>query len=264
MTESDGSGRIIDENGALFGRVNVVDAVVVLVVLTVLLAGTALVLDRGNSDVSNTKPTKYATVSYAVPLTSGAAAIESGETLDPAPTGEPLEVVGVTRSFAPGGEAHVVSRVAYTGPLSAQWVWGDGIVRDDTRPLYGGDETAVIANGYRTRADVLAVNQTTATLPTSRVSVVISVNESVARSVETGATARVDDHTVATVERVGDGPAADGKRAVTLELRTWARDGTPWFGGSPLRVDNRVTVVTDDAVVSGRLQRVGPANASEQ
>lgn len=47
-------GRILDENGRLFGTINVVDGLVVLVVLAVVVAGVALVFGGDSSDARTT------------------------------------------------------------------------------------------------------------------------------------------------------------------------------------------------------------------
>ncbi|WP_254272355.1 DUF4330 family protein [Haloarcula marina] len=262
MTDTDGPGRVIDGEGRLFGVINVVDALVVAVLLSAVLAGAGLVLG-GPDNSSPDEPTRYATFAYAVPLPSDATGLETGDTLDAAPAGDPMDVVAVTRSVTPDGEAYLVARVAYTGDLSGEWVWGDGLLRDQQRPLYGGDETEVMTHGHRTRADILAIDQTDTALPTTRVGVTIAVNESVADSVAPGTDVRVSGDHVATIERIADEPTDDGTREISLELTAWNRSGTPWFGGRALRVDNRIAVVTDDAVLAGRLQRVGTANTSQ-
>jgi hypothetical protein len=48
---------LIDDRGRLFGRVNVVDALVVLFVLAIVAAGTALVLGGGDAAPASPSPT---------------------------------------------------------------------------------------------------------------------------------------------------------------------------------------------------------------
>ena len=56
MAAESGESRIIDDEGKLFGLINVVDALVVLVVLAIVVAGIALIAVPGSED------TRYATV----------------------------------------------------------------------------------------------------------------------------------------------------------------------------------------------------------
>lgn len=250
---------IIDEKGRLFGVVNVVDALVVLLALAVVAAGVALVIggqsasDTGASDDS--EPTQYATVSYTVPLESEAATLQDTDTLRFSDDGS-YNVSDVYRSFTPNGGVHVVAKTEYEGGFTAN---GDR--------LYGGQSTTVSTGSYRVDADVLAVNQSESTIPTRRVPVVLSANvsSSVARAIEEGQEATIGDQTVATVESVRRGPANDDRRQVWVgvELNAWERNTGPAFDGQSLRVDNRVTVVTDTVVVRGRLHEVGTTTPPE-
>lgn len=59
--------RIIDENGYLFGRVNVIDALVVVVVVLALAGGVIFVDQSGASSVTRPTPTVAVTVQAVVP-----------------------------------------------------------------------------------------------------------------------------------------------------------------------------------------------------
>lgn len=244
---------LIDEDGRLFGAVNVVDALVVLVLCCVVVAGVSLVIGTGTE--SEPAPIRYATVSYTAPLLSDGVALDKGETIDPLPAGEPLTAVDVVRSFGPNGAAHVVARVQYRDSLSAGRVRTDGIYIDEQAPRYGGDKIRVLTHSYRTDADILGVAQHNETLRTRDVSVRVKVNRTTAEALEAGTVASVGSDSVATVERVTVG-ADETPSVVSVRLIAWNRRGTPYFGGQALRVGNDVTIVTDGAVVSGSIRQV--------
>jgi len=252
---------IIDEKGRLFGVVNVVDALVVLLVLAVVAAGVALVVGGNDSpadagDENDTEATRYATLSYTVPYESAAATLNNDDSLQAVEGDEAYNVSDVYRSFTPDGSVHVVARVAYEEEFTA----------NDER-LYGGQELPVTTGAYRVTANTVAVNQSTAAIPTETVPVVLSANvsSSVAETVEPGQQATIGNDTVATIESVRRGETNGDRQQLWLgvELRAWDRSTGPVFDGQSLRVDNPVTVVTDRAVVRGRLHEVGTTEQPE-
>jgi hypothetical protein len=82
--------RVIDDEGRLFGAVNVIDALVVLVVLAVAVAGVALVTGGGNSGET---PTRTVVVDVGQQPGYVADAIEPG----PVETGDIVAVENATR-----------------------------------------------------------------------------------------------------------------------------------------------------------------------
>lgn len=255
MTESEGSTGVIDDEGKLFGLINVIDLLALLLVLAVVVAGVALVQSGGDQSTDPEPPeTRYATVSYSAPLSSDAALVAQGDSLSLI-DGSTVSVVDVYRSFTTGGDTHVVAQVAYNDTLS-----GDG------GRLYGGDETSLSTGSYRTSAHVLTVNQTSTNIPTARMSVVLSANvsEATARALESGQEARIGDETIATIETVTERSRTDDRRQllVGVELVAWDTRPVPQFNGQALRVDNSVTIVTDRATLRGQVYTVGTTDTS--
>lgn len=239
---------VIDETGRLFGVVNVIDALVILLVVAVVVAGGALVF--GGQSGEEPEPTRYATVSYTVPLESGAALLDSNDTLAVVDGGETYDVMDVYRSFTPDGAVRVVARVAYAGRLTAT---GDR--------LYGGESVALVTSSYRVDAAVLAANQSGSTLHTDRVPVVLSVEAtpSATRTIAPGQRVTIGDHTIATIVTVQQGNAANASQRlwVGVELHVLDRGTVTTYGGQPLTVDTPITLITDSTTISGRLYAVG-------
>lgn len=247
---------LLDEKGRLLGVVNVVDALVVLLVLAVVAAGAALVVgglgpssaDWASDTISESR--EYATLSYTVPYESTAVTLQSNDTIRLADGDESYNVSDVYRSFTPNGSVQIVTRVGYEDEFTA-----------DGSPLYGGQSIGLTVESYRVNANTVAVNQSTASISTERVPVVLSANvsTSVSQAVEEGQEATIAGDTVATVESVRRGESSSDRQRVWLgvELRAWDRATGPVFNGQSLRVDNPVTVLTDTVVVRGRLHEVG-------
>jgi hypothetical protein len=256
MTEPEDSAGLIDDEGKLLGLVNVVDLLVVLLVLAVGVAGVALVQSSGgNSGASEPAPTRYATLSYSAPLSSDAALLDTDDTVAPPGADTTFTVVDVYRSFTSDGQAHVLTRVAYTGTPSGT----DG-------RLYGGDDTSLSTGSYRVAAHALAVNQTATDIPTTRVSVVLSANvtDATARALEPGQEATIGDEPVATIETVTERSRTEHRRQllVGVELVAWDTEPVPQFDGEALRVDNDVTIVTETTTLHGQVYTVGTTDAS--
>lgn len=250
---------LIDEQGRLFGAVNVVDALVVLVVLAVLVAGVALVTGGDDPDEdTDPEPRRYAVVAFDVPLESDAAMLADGDTLSSVGGGDSFSVADVYRGFTPNGSAHVVAKLAYRGELN---VGGSTV--------YGGDSVDLTTGSYRVDGQVLGVNRTNDSITTDsrRVVLVTTVSSTVADAIEEGDVARYGGEELATVTAVDrtDVGVDRARILVGAELTVWDREPVAAFDGSPLRVGNRVTLVTDTVTIPGRLAAVGtddPATVS--
>lgn len=243
---------VIDEQGRLFGVVNVVDALVVLVVLAVVAAGVALVAAPEDSD---REPRRFATVSYDVPLDSDAATLAVGDQLLSVRGDESYEVAAVHHSVAPDGTAHVVATVPYRGSLT----FGGSTV-------YGGQAVSVRTSDYRTKASVETLGGTDGTIATDTRSVVLRTNGSVplAGSVSAGDAVSVGQSEVGTVRAVATRrqPEELNRTLVGLELTARTTDSVARFGGHGLRAGAPLTVVTDTAVVRGRIAAVDTTDPS--
>lgn len=244
---------IIDDTGRLFGVVNVVDALVVLLVIVAVVAGYTLLLgDRPNPD---REQTNYGTIEYTVETAAEHSLVAASDRLMPVGGGDTLTVRDAAYSFTPGGSVHVVARVAYKGTPE---------IRNGKVHVGSGHEVAT--DTYRTNVRFLALNQTSPTLETQESRVVLAVNESwsVGQMVEPGTTVTVGPQTVA---HVTDVSAVGRNRSelaelVGLELRTRSGPTANSFGGRPVLVNTRHSVVTNDTVISGRIYRVGTTDTA--
>jgi len=248
--------KIIDEHGNLFGLVNTVDALTVLVVLTVLTAGATLVLSGSTdeSEPTEPEPLRYATVSYTTPLSSDATALDTGTTISVAGGDETFQVEDVYRSFS-NSSAHVVARVSYRGTPVA-----------NGNRIYGGDTVEMTTNSYRFRGEVLSVNETATEIHQTRVPVVVraTVDDAVAQAVTSGQQVTIQNQTVARIQSVTRGSTSGNQREVRVRVEVVARyqGQAPTFGGKRLRLGRPISIVTDTFIIRGSVIEID-INASE-
>jgi len=238
---------ILDEKGRLFGRVNVVDALVVVFAVAVVIAGVSLVYGDGLGD----QPTETMHVTLVSENTS-ATALDRGE----------IDLESGTLAGTRRGTTAIVTDVHRTaGPRMYLRVALDGTRTDDgfrfeDEPVRIGD-TVVVANG-RTRAktrilerDVVPTFSTT----TTTVTLEATVRRPVAEAVAAGDEVSVGPTTVATVTDA-DATARNETHSdlrVSLALETRLVDGTAHYAGRPVRLGRTIGIETDDYEFAGEV-----------
>jgi hypothetical protein len=228
---------LIDEKGRLFGRVNIVDALVVLFAIAVLAAGAALVL--GGSDTPDTSERMHVTVETA---DQSATAVTSGRvTYD----GADANVTDVYRT-----PNRTYLRVALDGTRT-----DDGFQFDRQHVRLG--DTPTVATETAVAGGAVTERNTTATFDTETTTVTVeaTVDDSVASAISSGDEQRIRDTTVATITGVDTASenATHASLDVTLALETRLADGTAHYGGSPVRLGRTVAVETDGYEFEGEI-----------
>jgi hypothetical protein len=241
---------VIDEEGRLFGVVNVIDLLVVLVVVAVVAAGVALLTggddqrqqpDTGSNATNATNMTRYATLSVTSGVANLSARIEANDTIRPLPSGTPLRVTDTYVAPTNGG-TRVVARVRYNGSLPT--VDGSAV------PI--GNAINFREDDLGAQARVLAANETGALLPTRTTPVVVQTNLSPERleALQAGDELTLEGETVATVASVTAHPRNndDSVRAVVgLRLRTITEQDRPVYGASPVVIGREIGIRTGDS-----------------
>jgi archaellin len=241
---------VIDEEGRLFGVVNVIDLLVVLVVVAVVAAGVALLTggddqgqqpDTGSNATNATTTVRYATLSVTSDVANLSGRIDVNDTIQPLPSGTPLRVTDTYVAPTNGG-TRVVARVRYNGTLPT--VDGSAV------PI--GNAINFREDDLGAQARVLAANETGASLPTRTTPVVVETNLSPARldALQAGDELTVEGETVATVASVAAYPRNDDdsvRAVVGLRLRTIEQQGRPVYGTERVVVGREVNVRTDDS-----------------
>lgn len=242
---------LIDDKGRLFGLVNVVDALVVLVVLAVVVAGAALVLsdDPEEPDLETTHATLYLGTQpdYVV------SEINEGDAYSP---GDDDRITITDVHLTPhGNEKRVILRVELQGELD------DGSLAYDGAPPRLGRTLDIATDLYQVDGQIRSVGDDDA-LDRVETTVVLrdTVDAADAREITPGDEIRLADRTVATVDDVA--VYAEGhptRRVVAMEatLDAHRQQGDLRFGGTPVQRGQTVTLPGDGYTVDGSIERVG-------
>jgi hypothetical protein len=251
---------MLDEEGRLFGIVNIVDALVVGLLIALVVGGVAVV----DPFDEPTRETRYATVDLGEQPTYVATQIESGDAI-PASGGRTLAVTDVYRTPGEGTSVAVTVRARLPG-TSVPNPNGPGTAfafRGDH--LQTGDELAIDTADYSVSGSVTALDETGQTLPTqqSRVIIETTMSRAQATNVSVGDRQQLGGETVATVRSVQLTPTMDSatqtRALVGVELTALARDDTATYAGQPLTFGTSLPVATSEYRLQGEILRRGQA-----
>ncbi|WP_224333826.1 DUF4330 family protein [Haloprofundus halobius] len=254
---------LIDDDGSLFGLVNVVDALVALFVVALVIGGSAFVLADDSEPVPTTDEpeteTRYATLDLgdqpkyvAELLSEGDATVsESGN----------LTVTDVYAVPTQTSDRRVFVRVELTGEPSDETIQYDGDI-----PRVGRQLT-IETDDYRTDGTITTVDETDSNLPTENESMLLraTVPTETAEAIEPGDEYDVDGRTVGTVESVTaygtDDP--DRKRVyVGVTYRALRLNGDLHVGDTRLHENVALSFETDAYDFNGTVARVGTTEQS--
>lgn len=240
----------VDEQGRLFGLVNVIDALLVLLLASVLLAGVALLLQDPQPETNRPSDTetRYATISF------GPIPADVAETIEP---GEDLRIAG-------GGRATITDRYVLRRPNGTSFVVVraalPGRVRNGSFAPHGGPipvtgTASPVGASHEVSATILALDRSGERLQTARTPLVLeaTVPTAVANRLRANTTDPGDTVRGGTVESVTVFPAADPReRRIRLgvRLRTLVTGAGPEFAGRPVRVGRTLSLETEIATVN--------------
>lgn len=243
---------LLDDEGNLFGVVNVVDALVILLVLAVVAAGAAFVLQPEPTPKGPNVGTTNVTLDLGPQPDYLVSAINEGDTHSPG--GESQLTITDVHLTPQGDQTRVIVRAELRGIAS-----GDSIEYANAPPRLGRAldiTTATYQVSGRIRAvsgnDSLSIEQTNVVLSDTMSAVD-------AEAVTQGDEIRLGGRTVATVENVTvyatDDPSQ--RRVVAgATLKTHTRSGERRFGNTPVRPGQTVTLPADAYTFDGQIERV--------
>lgn len=254
---------IIDEEGRLFGLVNIVDALVILVVLAVIAAGVALVALPGEDP-----ETRYVTINAGVQPDHVAGQITEGDTWEVQGSGDDLTITDVYK-FGPVENADgeegvsVLFRAQANGtiidseaPPQSQSIEFNG------EPLRFGRSLEITTTEYVIEGQVTDVSQESTPLETESIPLVVEteVDSVTADNIQPGDEFRIGERPVLTVESVtvyatGDAAVRRVMLGVTVEARS--EQGTAFLGEQPLRTGVTLPIRTTTYELEGTVIRRG-------
>ncbi len=256
---------IIDEDGNIFGVVNVVDALAVVLVLAVVVAGAAAVGVLGIGDSSEPEEaleTRYTTIELDHQPSYVVDRLEEGDTVthEESPHNLTITDVYVTPDASSGGEPTVTIRAEVNGELADP--------EDDSSTVqYTGDELRVGTDlrldtaEYTTEGEVTDVDEQNPSLETDTTPVLVetTMDDRTAAELESGDTVALGPHETATVTTVDLYPVGgDQYRAfVGVELETIAEGTTPMYGTQSVTIGTSLSFQTDAYDLEGEIRQRG-------
>lgn len=246
---------LIDEDGRIFGVVNVIDALAVLLVLAVVVAGIALV----NPFASTEEATRYATVDLGEQPAYVADQVSPGDVMSPTNTPRNLTITDVYVTPAGEGNVSVVVRARINGTLEDREGAPGTAFRFAGDRLRQGGSLSIDTADYTAGGTVLRLDAAGRTLETDRRQVRVStaVSPGVARTIETGDAVTLAGRNVANVTDVHRSPGPDSTtRRIDLgvELEALQRSDGPSYGGALLSLDRQLAIDTGTYRVTGRIE----------
>ena len=250
---ADGSGRsLLDDEGRLFGLVNVIDVLVVLLFLAVVVAGVTLLLPGGGE-----ADTRYATIDLGEQPEYVAERISPGDEWDPDGTAHSLTITDVYR-FDVDGSTNVTIRAAVNGTQIEPADAGDAPTlefRGDRLRL--GRTLGIDTGEYSADGQVTRVDQSGRDLPIQESTFVVEtqVSSGTIDEIAVGDQFRVAGDTFAEITDFEAYPSGNSTRYALLAItaRTINRSGTLRFGDRPVRVGSTVPFETGEYELEGAI-----------
>lgn len=250
---------LIDEQGRLFGRINIVDALVIMLVLALVVAGIAVVTsppaDEGEQSTSSDqaaqeRETRYTTVKLADQPPEVAALVEEGN----------VTVAGADARITDTYRIPTDESVSTVVRLRLQGQVQDDAFRVNNRVVRVGAQLPIASDAYKQQGTVLAVAESGDGLPTEQTQVTLSatVPVSVANAVAAGDMYRSAGETFGRVQSVDVRNTSGDRRRLEVELvvRTLRRAGGPEFAGRPVRPGATLQFVTAEYELEGTVTDV--------
>jgi len=270
--------KLLDDEGNLFGKINVIDALAILLVVAVVVAGIAVLVPGSNDPVStpstdstnSTNETRYATVDLGTHPNRIANQITIGDTTER--NGHNLTVTDVYSVPTDATSAAVVVRAELEGELNETNSNTTRFVFAGNQPRVG-NSTRIKTHEYSIKGPIQRFDEAGSSLNTESITVDIKIentdqNTAAGITEETVRTSRGD--TLVTVESVTTQPAEDVYRTedgelmvqdhptnkdvrLTAELLTIETESGYRFNSGPLRIGDSIRLDLGTVTVTGAI-----------
>jgi hypothetical protein len=244
---------ILDEDGNLFGAVNILDALAVLLVLAVVVGSVSLVFGGDGSDRGPSLETTHVTLDLGKHPTYIASEINAGDTHS---AGGDSQLTLTDVYFAPESNGtRVIVRAELRAPVR------DNSISYSNAPLRLGRTLQIATSRYQVSGQIRAVGEDD-TLAHGEAVVVLQAEMGAAdaRDVTSGDEIRLGERTIAIIEEVTEYATEnpDRKRMVIgVSLQTLVLNGQDHFGAVPIQQGTELTLSTGEYTISGPVQHVG-------
>lgn len=243
---------IIDDEGRLFGAVNIIDVLVVLFVVAVIVAGVALVFG-GDPEPEPDIDSTYVTLDLGTQSDAVVEELNEGDSYSP----NNLDSLTITDVYvtSDGGTARVLVRTELEGEASG------GSVEYEGAPPRLGRSLDIVTNRYRVDGRVQAVGSADS-IDRESATVVLTdrLTADEVRSLSRGDDLSVVDRSVGTVEEFAVYATDNPNRFqvhVEADLAANRQQGSLRFGNTPLQPGQTVSLPGDGYTIDGTVEQVG-------
>jgi len=247
-------GGLVDEEGKLFGVVNVVDALVLLLILAILVGSVGLVIGIDDTEPAQTAETETAFVTLDLGTQPDyiVATLDEGDTYTPG-NGSSMTVTDLYRA-PQDSQTRVVARARLEGTTS------NGSLEYANAPARLGRSLEVKTDTYNITGRITDVGDgSSLNENTTTVVVQDTLSAADADAIAPGDEITVAGRTTATIDEVAIYPTNDtNRRRVLVEatLATHTQRNVRRFGGTALRRGEQVTLPGPGYTFDGRIERV--------
>jgi ribosomal 50S subunit-recycling heat shock protein len=250
---------LIDDEGNLFGLVNVVDVLVVLLAVAVVAAGVALV----NPFASSEEATRYATLDLGERPAYVAELVSEGDVLSPSNSGANVTVTDVYVTPSGDENATVTVRVRMDGQLVESEQTGRSVFSIAGTAIQRGTGLRLGGDDYTIDGTVRSYGESRDSLRTGETAIITSsrVSTATAETISRGDAFVVGGETVATITdvHVGPGDGSDVRRVtVGATVETLNRSG-PFFASQRVSIGRELTFRSGGYEMTGEVNSIGNA-----
>lgn len=243
--------KLLDDEGRLFGAVNVIDALVVLFVIAVVVAGAALVF--GGEEPEPQTETTYVTLDLGTHPDNVIAELNEGDSYNP--SGEDTLTITDLHLTSAGGQTRAIAQVELTGETQ------DGTVQYEGAPPRLGRSLDIVTDRYQISGTVRQIGESQS-LDGGQTDLVLedTVDAVDAAAISPGDEIRIADRPTATVEsvtRYGTGRPGQTRVFVGLSVETVTMGGTPQYGTTPVRRGTSLSFDAGEYRLDGQVVATG-------
>lgn len=254
---------ILDDEGRLFGLVNIVDLLVVLLVIAVVVAGAALLLsDSGEAD------TRHVTMNLGSQPDFIAEEVSPGDTFEPQGTNDSVTITDVYRYDSEEGTTVIVRATVRGTAIEPSDPEDEPTFQFQGSELRVGQTLPFETGNYSVEGQLTQVQQSGESLPAQQTEFTMqtTVPAGTADEVAVGDRYRVAGESIAEITALQQFPStSNGDRILLLGVSAKTLDqGGLEFSGMPLRLGSTVPFQGDGYELSGTVQRRGTSTVDAQ
>lgn len=261
--------QVIDDKGRIFGRINIIDLAVLIVVGILIIGGVMFVWPEFAPAETDTR---YVTVDLGEQPDYIAERLEVGDVSEAEiivddPTIDPIGNLTITDVYyGPGNDSSIIFRAEVTGEL-VDIGGGQEQLQFAAQPVVAGQPLEIATAEYGVDGTVIDVSESGETLSvdTEHVIVRAGLSASEIAELDVGDTYDVAGQTVGTIEDRRVYPGLNSSTAVVgMELITFAGDRTPRWGADRIQAGSNVSFRGDGYEFDGHVIRRGTSDIDRQ